>query len=68
MKNLYERLKEEYRDSFNDYVKDYKATGELIIEELKRTEYVSRLSYGCVVTVQSATGSYGNAFDLFNEI
>lgn len=68
MKNLYERLKEEYRDSFNDYVKDYKPTGESIIEELKRTEYVSRLSYGCVVMLQSATGSYGNAFDLFNEM
>ena len=60
MKNLYERLKEEYRDSFNDYVKVNKTTGESIIEELKRNEYVSRLSYGCVVMLQSATGAASN--------
>ena len=67
MKNLYERLKEEYRGAFKDYEKEYTHTAEIIINELKQTEFVSKLTYGCVVTLQSATNTYGNAFDLFED-
>ncbi|MEJ6791983.1 MAG: hypothetical protein QNK89_04420 [Lacinutrix sp.] len=45
---------------------DYRT--EAIIEELKKNDYVSNLTYGCVVGLQLLSGMYGSAYDLFEEI
>jgi len=68
LKHLYGRVKEEYKDSISDYIKKYKASGELMREELMSKEYVSRLSYACIVYLQDATSFLGSPFEIFKEI
>jgi len=68
LNHLYGRVKEEYRDFISDYIKKYKASGELMREELTSKEYVSRLTYACIVYLQDATHFSGSPFALFKEI
>jgi hypothetical protein len=65
---LFRRVKDEYKDSISDYIKKHKASGELMREELASKEYVSRLTYACIIYLQDATSFLGSPFEIFKEI
>ena len=65
---LFKRIKDEYLDSFNDYIKEFPSHGDFMVSELMQNIFVSKLTYGCIVNLQSATQHYGSPFHIFKEI
>ena len=65
---LFKRIKDEYKDSFINHIKEFKSSGEFLEYELKNNSYVSNLTYRAIIHLQDATNFYGSPFDLFKEI
>lgn len=65
---LFKRVKDEYKDSFINHLKQFKSSGELLESDLKTNRYVSKLTYGTIVHLQDATDYYGSPYNLFKDI
>ena len=67
MKNLYERLKPEHKETLLHYYKDLPFVFEDVKNDLKENEFVIRLRYGTVYNLQNACTYLANPLDYFNE-
>jgi hypothetical protein len=65
--NLLDKLKDRYKDKLEQENLTYPAIVEKITNELEETEFVTQLSYGCVLDMFSLIERKGSAFEFFNQ-
>lgn len=65
--NLLDKLKDCYKDKLQQSNLTYPAIVEKITNELEKTEFVTQLSYGCVLDMFCMIERKGSAFEFFNE-
>tara|TARA_R110000744_G_scaffold19900_10_gene52345 strand:+ start:2397 stop:2627 length:231 start_codon:yes stop_codon:yes gene_type:complete len=69
MKNLFEGLTEESRNSINEMIIDYPTSAELVIRDLKSNDIIGNLKFDTLRTMImhfTETGTFAMGFDVYS--